>query len=65
VYVCKVLLEAGFILKPQRNTNGTKLRESGREFYDDKYKADFDNLLNSLPLGIVSKLWEGRDDRLT
>lgn len=43
-YVRKVLLDAEYILEPDCNTQARHLRESGRKFYDDKYKSHFDNL---------------------
>ncbi|KAF8874992.1 hypothetical protein BD779DRAFT_1450453 [Infundibulicybe gibba] len=47
-YVRKVLLEPGYVLEPDCNTQGSALRESGRQFYDDKYKNHFDDLFNSV-----------------
>jgi len=46
-YIRKVLLDAGYVLEPDCNTQATALRESGRSFYDDKYKTHFDNLFSS------------------
>ena len=43
----QVLLEAGFVLEPQCNNEAAALRENGRKFYDDKYKAHFDNLFST------------------
>ncbi|KDR72326.1 hypothetical protein GALMADRAFT_213339 [Galerina marginata CBS 339.88] len=48
LYVHKVLLEPGYVLKPECNTHANKLRELGKEFYDTKYKEHFDNLFNSV-----------------
>ncbi|THH03681.1 hypothetical protein EW145_g6091 [Phellinidium pouzarii] len=38
----KCLLEPGFVLQEQCNSDASKLRDSGREFYDGKYKSHFD-----------------------
>ncbi|KAI0707522.1 hypothetical protein C8T65DRAFT_216076 [Cerioporus squamosus] len=46
-YTRKVLLDPGFVLEPQCNNEANELRESGRRFYDDKYKGHFDNLFNA------------------
>ncbi|TBU29364.1 hypothetical protein BD311DRAFT_269060 [Dichomitus squalens] len=46
-YVRKVLLEPGFVLEPKCNDDANSLRESGRQFYDEKYKGHFDNLFNA------------------
>ncbi|KAH7912681.1 hypothetical protein BJ138DRAFT_1147826 [Hygrophoropsis aurantiaca] len=46
-FIRKVLLQAGFVLEDQCNTEGSELRESGRKFWDDKYKSHFDNLFAS------------------
>lgn len=35
------------MLEPDCNNRGNQLRESGRQFYDGKYKGHFDNLFNS------------------
>ncbi|THH17056.1 hypothetical protein EUX98_g9201 [Antrodiella citrinella] len=43
-YIRKVLLEPGYVLEPDCNNEANRLRESGRTFYDDKYKSHFDNL---------------------
>ncbi|KXN83436.1 hypothetical protein AN958_01450 [Leucoagaricus sp. SymC.cos] len=47
-YVRRVLLESGFVLEPRCNAEGRELRETGRHFYDDKYRYHFDNLFNSV-----------------
>jgi hypothetical protein len=47
-YIRKTLLEPGFILEPACNNEAKELRESGRRFYDDKYKGHFDNFFNSV-----------------
>ncbi|KAF8173636.1 hypothetical protein BJ912DRAFT_1024850 [Pholiota molesta] len=47
-YVHKVLLEPGYVLEPDCNTQANKLRESGRVFFQDKYKDHFNNLFSSI-----------------
>ena len=47
-YTRDVLLEPGFVLEPRCNGEGRQLRESGRRFYDDKYKTHFDRLFNTV-----------------
>jgi hypothetical protein len=44
----QVLLQPGFVLEPACNAEGHQLRESGRHFYDVKYKGHFDNLFHSV-----------------
>jgi len=45
-YARKVLLQPGYVLEPQCNTEGREIRENGRHFYDDKYRDHFDNLFH-------------------
>ena len=47
-YGKQVLLEPGYILDDQCNAQGNKLRQSGKRFYDDKYKEHFDYLFESV-----------------
>ncbi|KDQ55295.1 hypothetical protein JAAARDRAFT_159347 [Jaapia argillacea MUCL 33604] len=47
-YARKVLLEPGFVLEPQCNREGNEVKDSGRRFYDDKYKTHFDRLFSSI-----------------
>jgi len=47
-YVRKVLLEPGYVLEPDCNNHANRLRETGRQFYDEKYRIQFDNLFNSI-----------------
>jgi len=47
-YIRKLLLEPGYVIEPDCNNQAHRLRESGRQFYDDKYKGHFDNLFNSI-----------------
>ncbi|TFK47462.1 hypothetical protein OE88DRAFT_1636556 [Heliocybe sulcata] len=47
-YVRKVLLEPGFVIEPQCNREANELKDSGRRFYDEKYKSHFDNLFNTI-----------------
>jgi len=44
----KVLLEPGYVLEPDCNNQASQLRETGRIFYDDKYKGHFDNFFSSV-----------------
>ncbi|KAF9035145.1 hypothetical protein BJ165DRAFT_1510461 [Panaeolus papilionaceus] len=48
LYIRKVLLEPGYILEPDCDNHGNRLRELGREFYDVKYRNHFDNLFESV-----------------
>ncbi|KAK2464849.1 hypothetical protein APHAL10511_003148 [Amanita phalloides] len=47
VYARQVLLEPGYVLEDQCNKDAERLRESGREFYDVKYKDHFNDLFSS------------------
>ncbi|KAI0057660.1 hypothetical protein BV25DRAFT_1970625 [Artomyces pyxidatus] len=47
-YSRKVLLEPGYVLEPACNSEGRELRDSGRRFYDEKYKNHFDRLFDSI-----------------
>lgn len=47
-YLRKVLLEPGYVLDPKCNPEGREVRESGRRFYDEKYKSHFDHLFDSI-----------------
>lgn len=40
-------MEPGYILDDQANDRGNQLRESGRQYYDEKYNQHFNNLWNS------------------
>ncbi|KAG2365736.1 hypothetical protein BDR07DRAFT_1480985 [Suillus spraguei] len=44
MYIRKVLFKASFVLKNDCNLEGSKILESGRHFWDEKYKEHFDNL---------------------
>jgi Family of unknown function (DUF5923) len=44
----QVLLQAGYVLEPDCNSRGNHIRDSGRQFYDGKYKNHFDNLFSSV-----------------
>ncbi|TRM64115.1 hypothetical protein BD626DRAFT_547830 [Schizophyllum amplum] len=46
-YTRKTLLEPGFILEPQCNNEANRLRETGRQFYDGKYKNHFDGVFTA------------------
>ncbi|KAI0279401.1 hypothetical protein BGY98DRAFT_968754 [Russula aff. rugulosa BPL654] len=47
-YTRKLLLEPGYVLEPACNSEGRQVRESGRRFYSEKYKAHFDRLFDSI-----------------
>jgi hypothetical protein len=47
LYIRKVLLEPGYVLEPDCNTQANRLTDLGREYYDVKYKMHFDNLFDS------------------
>ncbi|KAH7884057.1 hypothetical protein F5I97DRAFT_2046740 [Phlebopus sp. FC_14] len=47
-FVRRVLLEAGYVLEDDCTREGNGIRESGRFFWDEKYRAHFDNLFNSI-----------------
>jgi len=47
-YARKVLLQPGYVLEPQCDTEGRGVRENGRKFYDDKYKDHFDYLFRTI-----------------
>ncbi|KAF8481546.1 hypothetical protein DFH94DRAFT_731269 [Russula ochroleuca] len=47
-YTHKLLLEPGYVLEPLCNSEGGRIRESGRHFYSEKYKAHFDRLFDSI-----------------
>ncbi|CAL1710558.1 unnamed protein product [Somion occarium] len=46
-YIRKVLLEPGYVLDSDCNSQANQLREGGRQFYDEKYKSHFDNLFST------------------
>ncbi|SRR6266436_4032434 len=47
-YTRKLLLEPGYVLESACNSEGHQVRESGRRFYEEKYKAQFDCLFDSI-----------------
>ncbi len=47
-YTRKVLLEPGYVLEPKCGSEGSEIRDSGRHFYDEKYKSQFDHLFDSI-----------------
>ncbi|KIJ58511.1 hypothetical protein HYDPIDRAFT_171253 [Hydnomerulius pinastri MD-312] len=47
-FIRKLLLEAGYVLEDDCNREGREIRESGRTFWDEKYRGHFDNLFNSI-----------------
>ncbi|KAJ7651060.1 hypothetical protein FB45DRAFT_30202 [Roridomyces roridus] len=46
-WIRKVLLQVGYVTEPACNTRGRELRDSGRVFYDDKYKGHFDRFADA------------------
>ncbi|EGN94223.1 hypothetical protein SERLA73DRAFT_115180 [Serpula lacrymans var. lacrymans S7.3] len=46
-FIRKLLLQAGYVLEEDCNREGNEVRESGRQFWDQKYRGHFDNLFNS------------------
>jgi len=44
----QVLLDAGYVIEPACNTQGNTLRESGRRFFDEKYRDHFDNIFSAI-----------------
>ncbi|OAX34933.1 hypothetical protein K503DRAFT_774020 [Rhizopogon vinicolor AM-OR11-026] len=47
-FMRKVLLQAGYVLEEDCNREGSEIRESGRKFWDQKYKTDFDSLFDAI-----------------
>jgi hypothetical protein len=47
-YIRRVLLQPGFVIEPACNNEANALKDSGRRFYDDKYRDHFDNLFSSI-----------------
>jgi hypothetical protein len=47
-YIRKLLLEAGYVLGDECGREGKDIRESGRKFWDQKYRAHFDNAFNAI-----------------
>lgn len=47
-YIHRVLLETGYVLDESCNAEGVEIRETGRKFWDDKYRTHFDNLFNAI-----------------
>ena len=47
-YTRKLLLEPGYVLESACNSDGHQVRDSGRRFYNEKYKAHFDRLFDSI-----------------
>ncbi|KAJ6548106.1 hypothetical protein DFH09DRAFT_1504573 [Mycena vulgaris] len=46
-YVRKVLLQAGYVTEPACGTRARELRETGRAFYDEKYRGHFDAVIDA------------------
>ncbi|KAG9310445.1 hypothetical protein JVU11DRAFT_9586 [Chiua virens] len=47
-FIRKLLLEAGYVLRDDCTREGREIRESGRKFWDQKYRSHFDNVFNSI-----------------
>jgi len=47
-YARKCLLEPGFVLQDECNTQGAQIRDTGRQFYDGRYKDHFDGVFNAI-----------------
>ncbi|KAL9715568.1 hypothetical protein Ac2012v2_000009 [Leucoagaricus gongylophorus] len=47
-YIRRILLETGYVLDESCSRHGSELRESGRQFYDTKYRKQFDDLIGSV-----------------
>lgn len=47
-YIRKILLQEGFVLEPACDSQGRELRDSGRYFFEKKYKEHFDGLFNTI-----------------
>ncbi|KAF7324755.1 hypothetical protein MKEN_00517300 [Mycena kentingensis (nom. inval.)] len=47
-YVRRVLLDVGYVTEPACSTRARELREMGRAFYSEKYKAHFDALSDAM-----------------
>lgn len=41
-------MDAGYVLEDECNREGQDVRESGRKFWDVKYRGHFDNLFNAI-----------------
>ncbi|KAJ7221382.1 hypothetical protein GGX14DRAFT_669536 [Mycena pura] len=46
-YVRKVLLDAGYVTEPESSARARELRETGRMFYNEKYRGHFDALTDA------------------
>jgi len=44
----QILLEPGYVLEEHCSHRGNELRESGRQFYDVRYRKQFDDLFGSI-----------------
>ncbi|KAG6848115.1 hypothetical protein H0H93_003252, partial [Arthromyces matolae] len=47
-YFRQILLEPGYVLDQQCDNRAVQLRESGRKFFDGKYKGHFDRLFENI-----------------
>lgn len=47
-YIRRILLEEGYVMEDQATEDGRKLRESGRRFWDQKYRGHREDLFESI-----------------
>ncbi|TDL19313.1 hypothetical protein BD410DRAFT_842217 [Rickenella mellea] len=47
-YIRRVLLEPGFVLKPECNNEANRVRHSGRRLHEGKYNTHFANLFDTI-----------------
>lgn len=47
-YVRRTLLEPGFVLSSDCNSDANSLRDSGRSFFEEKYRSHKDNLFDAI-----------------
>jgi len=47
-FIRKLLLEASYVLEDDCSHEGKEIRESGRTFWDQKYRTHFDNAFKSI-----------------
>ncbi|KAF8553177.1 hypothetical protein OG21DRAFT_1477443 [Imleria badia] len=47
-FIRRLLLESGYVLEDDCGREGKDIRESGRKFWNQKYRTHFDNVFNSI-----------------
>jgi hypothetical protein len=47
-YIRRVLIEPGFVLHPDSDRRARELKDSGRVYWDDKYKGHIDNVFDQI-----------------